>query len=127
MSETALADGIWTHDHFKRAAGTAAATGDDWLDLQGRTIVVPDGIVMLNFDELPKIGVRNGHFIYQRHFDNETANRVTGAYASRRLAWFRVHGYGLWAKWGRGHDLHSTRKTAHYIGRLRWRVLRPGA
>ena len=45
-------------------------------------------------------------------------------YVSRDLAWFRVCGYGLWFKWGRGTDLFTTRKHAHYMGRLRWKVLR---
>jgi hypothetical protein len=53
------------------------------------------------------------------------AARITGADASRDLAWFRIAGYGLWLKWGSGRDLHVTRTKAHYMGRLRWRVLRP--
>jgi hypothetical protein len=44
---------------------------------------------------------------------------------TRRLAWFRIAGYGLWLKWGRERDLFTTRRTAHYIGRFRWKVLRP--
>jgi hypothetical protein len=50
---------------------------------------------------------------------------VTALRVSRELAWFRIRGYGLWVKWGRRHDLYTTRKTAHYAGRLRWKVLRP--
>lgn len=53
-------------------------------------------------------------------------HRVTALYVHRELAWFRVRGYGLWVKWGSAPDLHVTRKTAHYLGRLRWKVLRPG-
>jgi hypothetical protein len=50
---------------------------------------------------------------------------ITGLQACRDLAWFRVHGYGLWVKWGRSADLYSTRQSAHYAGRLRWKMLRP--
>ena len=50
---------------------------------------------------------------------------MTGRYISRDLAWFRIAGYGLWVKWDRGPDLFSTRKTAHYLGRLRWKALTP--
>lgn len=50
---------------------------------------------------------------------------VTAVQVTRNLAWFRVRGYGLWLKWGRGRDLFTTRKRAHYAGRLRWKVLRP--
>jgi hypothetical protein len=43
---------------------------------------------------------------------------------TRELAWFRVRSRGLWLKWGRSRDLFTTRKAAHYAGRLRWKVLR---
>ena len=52
-------------------------------------------------------------------------HRVTGLRVVRELAWFRVRGYGLWVKWGSGRDLHTTRKTAHYLGPLRWKILSP--
>lgn len=52
-------------------------------------------------------------------------HRVTALRVFRELAWFRVRGYGVWVKWGRGRDLHTTRKTAHYLGPLRWKALRP--
>jgi len=51
--------------------------------------------------------------------------RVTGFNVTRELAWFRIRGHGLWVKWGDRADLFTTRKYAHYIGRLRWKVLRP--
>jgi hypothetical protein len=50
---------------------------------------------------------------------------VTALRVYRDLAWFRIRGYGLWLRWGRSPDLHITRTTAHYAGRLRWKVLRP--
>ena len=52
-------------------------------------------------------------------------HRVTALRAFPELAWFRALGYGLWVKWGRGRDLHTTRKTAHYLGPLRWKALTP--
>jgi hypothetical protein len=52
-------------------------------------------------------------------------HRVTALRVFRELAWFRVRGYGLWVKWGRGRDLHATRMTARYLGRVRWKILRP--
>lgn len=52
-------------------------------------------------------------------------DRVTALRIFRELAWFRVRGYGLWLKWGSAPDLHVTRKTAHYVGPLRWKALRP--
>lgn len=51
--------------------------------------------------------------------------RVTALRIHRNLVWFRIHGYGLWLKWGCGRDLYTTRRTAHYLGRLRWKTLRP--
>ena len=50
---------------------------------------------------------------------------MTGRYISRDLAWFRIRGYGLWLKWGSRADLFTTRKHAHYLGRFRWKALRP--
>jgi hypothetical protein len=44
---------------------------------------------------------------------------------TRDLAWFRIGGYGLWLKWGSSPDLFTTRKHAHYVGRFRWKPLRP--
>lgn len=52
-------------------------------------------------------------------------HRVTAIRVYRELGWFRVRGYGLWVKWGRRPDLSTTRKRAHYLGRLRWKILRP--
>ena len=52
-------------------------------------------------------------------------SRITALRVHRSLAWFRIHGYGLWLKWGRSPDLYTTKRTAHYVGRLRWKVLRP--
>lgn len=54
-------------------------------------------------------------------------SRVTVLRIHRHVAWFRIHGYGLWLKWGDGRDLYSTRRTARYVGRLRWKTLRPKA
>ena len=45
--------------------------------------------------------------------------------ATRELAWFRIAGWGLWVKWGRSPDVFTTRMYAHYVGRFRWKVLRP--
>lgn len=50
---------------------------------------------------------------------------ITDLRITRGLAWFRVRGHGLWVKWSPGSDLFTTRKTAHYTGRLRWKVLHP--
>lgn len=64
----------------------------------------------------------------ERQQDAARAQRVTAITAvrlARDLTWFRIRGYGLWLKWGRGPDLFTTRRTAHYLGRLRWKVLRP--
>lgn len=43
------------------------------------------------------------------------------------VAWFRVRprSWGLWCKWAPDSDLFGTRKNAHYVGRFRWKVLRP--
>ena len=49
---------------------------------------------------------------------------VTAVHVSRRLAWFRVCGWGLWVKWSSDPDLFTTRQQAHYAGRFRWKALR---
>lgn len=54
-----------------------------------------------------------------------TEHRYTALRVHRELAWFRLRGHGLWVKWGRRPDLHCTRRDAHYLGRLRWKVLAP--
>ena len=53
------------------------------------------------------------------------SDHITALRVYHGLAWFRVRGYGLWVAWGGTCDLHIVRKTAHYAGRFRWRVLRP--
>lgn len=56
------------------------------------------------------------------------SDRFTTARFNRDLAWLRIRGYGLWVKWSRdpeAPDLFGTRNRAHYIGRLRWKALRP--
>jgi hypothetical protein len=50
---------------------------------------------------------------------------TTALRARYGLMWFRVLGHGLWVKWDRSPDLYTVRMTAHYLGRVRWRVLRP--
>ena len=54
-----------------------------------------------------------------------TQNRMTAVAVFRRRAWFRIRGRGLWVGWGsRERDLFTPRKTAHYWGPLRWKILR---
>ena len=50
---------------------------------------------------------------------------MADAQVTRDLAWFRIAGWGLWVKWGRTPDVFTTRMYAHYVGRFRWKVLRP--
>ena len=54
------------------------------------------------------------------------ASRFTGFRLTLHMAWFRIHGYGLWLCWSRSQaDLYVIRQSAHYWGWFRWKVLRP--
>jgi hypothetical protein len=114
---------------FRREAGSAVDAGQDEYDLRGRTVLVDEWPI--DFASPPfsqaSLCICNGVFLDRGRWEAEMASSFTGIYTSRNLAWFRVRGWGLWLKRGPGHDLHDVRERSHYLGRLRWRVLRPGS